>query len=252
MIAFDFSNKTALITGSDRGIGKSIAEEFAKYGIRAVLTSRTPAIIQSCKELKKQTGADLYAVQADLTKADERKMLVEESYRLLGHLDILVNNAGIQIRHRPENFPIEDFEKVININLTAVFDLCRLAGYRMLQQGSGCIINIASMLSFFGGTTVPAYAASKGGVAQLTKALSNDWAKQGVRVNAVAPGYIITEMNRALMEDPVRYSEIVSRIPVGRFGQPQDIAGTVLFLSSDAASYISGAVIPVDGGYLGR
>ncbi len=141
---------------------------------------------------------------------------------------------------------------MLNVNLTAVFRLCQLAGRVMLEQGGGKIINLASMLSFFGGYTVPAYAAAKGGVAQLTKALSNEWAIRNIQVNAIAPGYMATDMNTRLMEDPGRNQEILSRIPAGRWGTPEDIAGLAVFLASGASDYISGAVIPVDGGYLGR
>lgn len=147
---------------------------------------------------------------------------------------------------------MQDWEDVLQVNLTSVFQLCQLAGRKMLEQGAGKIINVASMLSFFGGYTVPAYAASKGGVAQLTKALSNEWAGRNVQVNAIAPGYMATEMNTALLADAKRNQEILARIPAGRWGSPEDVGGLAVFLASSASNYISGAVIPVDGGYLGR
>jgi 2-deoxy-D-gluconate 3-dehydrogenase len=163
-----------------------------------------------------------------------------------------VNCAGIQRRSKCEDFPIEYWDDVIEVNLTSVFELCQLAGRIMLNKGKGKIINVASMLSFFGGYTVPAYAASKGGVAQLTKALSNEWAGRGVNVNAIAPGYMATSLNTALINDPARNEKILARIPAGRWGQPEDLKGVIVFLASEFSNYINGAVIPVDGGYLGR
>ena len=169
-----------------------------------------------------------------------------------GQLDILVNAAGVQKRHQSEDFPVSEFEEVLSVNLTAVFELSQLAGRVMLQQGHGKIINIASLLSFFGGYTVPAYAASKGGVMQLTKALSNEWAAKGINVNAIAPGYMATDMNTALLADEKRNAEITARIPAQRWGTEDDMKGPLLFLASDASNYVHGAILPVDGGYLGR
>jgi len=169
-----------------------------------------------------------------------------------GTLDIIINNAGIQRRNKSEDFTIEDWDDVIEMNLTSVFMLSQLAGRIMLKKGKGKIINMASMLSFFGGYTVPAYAASKAGVALLTKALSNEWAGRGVNVNAIAPGYMDTAMNTALINDETRNEQILSRIPAGRWGKPSDLSGIAVFLASDASDYINGAVIPVDGGYMSR
>ena len=168
-----------------------------------------------------------------------------------GDLDILVNAHGIQRRHQPEEFPLSDWDDVISVNLSSVFVLCQEAGRVMLPKGRGKIINIASMISFFGGQTIHAYAASKGGVAQLTKALSNDWAGKGIQINAIAPGYMATDMNTALM-DPAnpRYQQITDRIPAHRWGTSDDMKGICVFLASPASDYITGAVIPVDGGYL--
>ena len=168
-----------------------------------------------------------------------------------GGIDILLNNAGVQRRSHCEDFTLEDWDTVINVNLNAVFVLCQLAGRKMLEQGGGKIINLASMLTFFGGFTVPAYAASKGAVAQLTKALCNEWASKGINVNAIAPGYMDTDMNTALT-DPTnpRYKEITDRIPAHRWGTGDDMKGAAIFLASAASDYLNGAVIPVDGGYL--
>lgn len=252
MYDLKLSGKKALVTGASRGLSRGIAEAFARAGIETVLTSSSDAVTEAAGLLRAE-GCAVHSVRADLGNADERERLFNESLALLGgKLDILVNNAGMQIRHRPEEFPLSDWEWLLEVNLTAVFDLCRLAGGHMLAAGHGKIINIASMLSFFGGTTVPAYAASKGGVAQLTKALSNDWAGRGLCVNAIAPGYMETDMNEALLANPVRYAEITARIPAGRWGKPEDVANAALFLASGLSDYVSGAVIPVDGGYLGR
>ena len=169
-----------------------------------------------------------------------------------GELEILLPAAGIQRRHPADRFPMEDWRLVLEVNLNAVFLLDQLAARVMLPKGYGKIINVASMLSFFGGLTVSAYAASKGAVAQMTKAMSNDWAAKGINVNAIAPGYFATEMNTALIDDPGRSREILARIPAGRWGQPEDMKGIAVFLASHASDYLNGAVIPIDGGYLGR
>lgn len=251
--SYDFSGKNVIVTGASRGIGYAIAKAFCESGANVIMVARGDTIEDAGTELKKISKGNVVTYRADLSVLEERKVFVDFCDEVFDRrMDVLVNNAGIQKRHKPEEFPVEDFNQVLNVNLVAVFDLCRLVGSRMLVQGKGSIINLASMLSFFGGVTVPAYAASKGGVAQLTKALSNDWAYRGIRVNAIAPGYIDTEMNTALIHNEVRYKEIVSRIPAGAFGRPEDIAGTALFLASESAAYVSGAVIPVDGGYLGR
>jgi 2-deoxy-D-gluconate 3-dehydrogenase len=176
----------------------------------------------------------------------------EECLAQLGTLDILIVNHGIQRRHPAEEFPIEDWDEVLEVNLTSMFMLDQLAGQVMLAKGKGKIINVASLMVFIGGITVPAYAAAKGGVGQLTKALSNEWASRGVNVNAIAPGYMATEMNEALMADPNRSKMISSRIPAQRWGQPDDMKGVAIFLASDASDYVNGAIIPVDGGWLGR
>ena len=167
-------------------------------------------------------------------------------------VDILVNNAGTQDRYPAVDFPLEAWDEVINVNLRSVFQLCQLFGRPMLERGAGQIVNLDSLLSFQGGFTVPAYAASKGAVAQVTKALCNEWAGQGVNVNAVAPGYMATDMNSALLADPDRLAQLSVRIPAGRWGNPEDIGNVVVFLASDAAAYVHGQVLAVDGGWLAR
>ena len=167
-------------------------------------------------------------------------------------VDILVNNAGTQERYPAIDFPLPAWDRIMDINLRAVFQLCQLFGAPMLERGQGKIVNLASLLSFQGGMTVPAYAASKGAVAQLTKALCNEWAGRGVNVNAIAPGYMNTDMNAALLADPVRLEQLSTRIPAGRWGQPQDIGDVVVFLASRAAAYVHGQVLAVDGGWMAR
>lgn len=236
---FDLSGKWALVTGG-RGLAIGMAEGLAKAGADVILMSRSTP----------ETEAFPF-VQADLSSRESLKKGFDEVLAITGgRLDILVNCAGIQRRHEIEEFPIEDWDEVIEVNLTACFELCQLAGNVMLKQGKGKIINIASMISFFGGMRIPAYAASKGGVAQLTKSLAVGWAGKGIQVNAIAPGYMATDMNTALIEDPVRNASILSRIPAGRWGTKEDMAGPCVFLASEASDYVSGAILPVDGAYL--
>ena len=192
-------------------------------------------------------------IAVDLADDRARQEAFDQAVALLGGLDILVNAAGIQRRHPSPEFPLQDWKDVLNVNLTAPFDLCQMAAKEFLKKEQPCgkIVNIASMLSFFGGMTVPAYAASKGGVAQMTKALCNELASKGIQVNAIAPGYMDTDMNVALTDvSNPRYREITDRIPAHRWGTPEDMKGTVVFLASRASDYLNGAVIPVDGGYL--
>jgi 2-deoxy-D-gluconate 3-dehydrogenase len=188
----------------------------------------------------------------DLAGRDAAERLIADAVALAGALDILVNNAGVIRRSAAEEHSDGDWDDVIAVNLSSVFRLSRAAGRQMLARGAGKIINIASLLSFQGGIRVPAYAAAKGGVAQLTKALANEWAGRGVNVNAIAPGYMATDSTRALREDQVRSREISARIPAGRWGEPEDLAGAVVFLASAASDYVHGHVLVVDGGWMGR
>jgi 2-deoxy-D-gluconate 3-dehydrogenase len=189
---------------------------------------------------------------ADLSDRAATDRLVSEAIQVMGAIDILVNNAGIIRRAPAASYPDEDWDAVLEINLTSVFRLCRAVGAHMLERGRGKIINIASLLAFQGGITVPSYSAAKGGVAQLTKALANEWAGRGVNVNAIAPGYMRTENTRALVEDPARSRQILERIPAGRWGEPQDLCGVAVFLASRASDYVHGHVLVVDGGWMGR
>ncbi len=250
MNLFDLTGKTAIVTGGSRGLGYGMAEGLCEAGAKVLLLATSDSVFAAAEKLR-EAGYEAFGMKCDLADRAVTAEVFEKAVEALGgRLDILVNNAGVQRRHPCEEFPLEDWDTVINVNLNAVFQLCQLAGRVMLAQGKGKIINVASMLSFFGGYTVPAYAASKGGVAQLTKALTNEWAGRGVCVNAVAPGYMATEMNTRLLEDEKRNAEISARIPMGRWGTPDDMKGVVVFLASAASDYLSGAVIPVDGGYL--
>lgn len=240
------AGKKAIITGG-RGLAEGIAEKFTLEGAEVVVFSRS----DSAQKLV-DAGKARHAIQMDLANRQSCREAFEAAMKLLdGRLDVLVNCAGIQRRHECEDFPMEDWDEVLEVNLTSVMEMCQMAGRVMLEQEHGKIINIASMNTFFGGIRIPAYAASKGGVAQLTKALSNAWASRGINVNAVAPGYMATEMNAALMADPRRSASILERIPAKRWGNMEDIAGPCAFLASDLSDYMNGAIIPVDGGYLG-
>lgn len=243
---FSVEGKRALVTGGTAGLGHAMAEALVAGGAQVAIVGRSDRLIAVAEEM----GA--LPLRADLADRSQTLGLIDRAVDALGGLDVLVNNAGAQIRHRAEEFPLEDWDQVLSVNLHAVWILAQAAGRVMLAQGRGKIINIASMMSFFGGITIPAYAASKGAVAQLTKALSNEWAGRGVNVNAIAPGYLDTELNAALVGNPQREPEILARIPAGRWGAPADLQGAVIFLASAASDYVHGAVLPVDGGYLGR
>ena len=242
---FDISGKKAIVTGGTRGLGYSMAEALCEAGADVVIIGSSDRVHESAKALKCK------AVQADLAKIEENYRAFNESLAFLGgDLDILVNCAGVIHRHPAEKYPYEDWKNVLDVNLNSVFILCQEAGKIMLPKGYGKIINVASMLSFFGGQTVPAYSASKGAVMQLTKALTNEWAGRGINVNAIAPGYMETDLNAALIANKQRFETISARIPAGRWGKADDMKGLTVFLASPASDYICGAIIPVDGGYM--
>lgn len=247
---FDLRGKTAVVTGASRGIGLGVATGLIRAGANVITLQRSDPP-ETLNELARDNGTTTAKVDMDLS--DEESISTAISRTLESHdVDILVNNAGTQIRHDSEAFPLEDFDTVMDINLRSVFQLCQGFAPGMLERGHGKIINLASLLSFQGGLRVPAYAASKGAVAQLTKAMCNEWAHRGINVNAVAPGYFDTEMNSALLADEERREQISSRIPAKRWGNAEDMAGAVVFLASAASDYIHGVVLPVDGGWLAR
>ncbi len=248
---FDISGKKAIISGGSRGLGKGMARGLHDAGVELVLMGTSESVMKTAAQIHTEE-VPVWGVIADFRDKKDVERAFGEALSLLGDLDILVNNAGMQIRHPAEAFPLEDWETVLAVNLTAAFIMSQLAGALMLSKGCGKIINIASLLSFQGGITVPAYAASKGGIAQMTKALANEWAGRGVNVNAIAPGYMATDNTSALRADEVRNRQILERIPAGRYGTPEDMVGTVIYLSSPASDYVNGSVLVVDGGWMGR
>ena len=252
---FDIEGRKAIVTGATRGLGWGMAEGLMESGAEVVIWGTSEKVNGVAEEFRSR-GFACQGVVADLADRASLNAAFSRSLELLGgRIDILVNCAGIQRRHPSEEFPMSDWDAVLEVNLTAPFELCQLAGREMLKEGYGKIINIASMQSFFGGFTIPAYASAKGGIALLTKALCNEWAGRGINVNAIAPGYMATEMNTALL-DPAnpRYKEITDRIPAHRWGRAkgEDMKGTCIFLASHASDYLNGAVIPVDGGYASK
>jgi 2-deoxy-D-gluconate 3-dehydrogenase len=248
---FDLHGKTALVTGSSRGLGLGIARALAEAGARIALHGSQAVPADATKQLNDaQPGA--LAVTGDVSDPAACIQIVEQVVERFGSIDILINNAGTIRRAPAAEHSWEDWNAVLETNLSSVFRLSQLAGKHMLAQGSGKIVNIASLLTFQGGVTVPAYAAAKGGVGQLTKALANEWASRGVNVNAIAPGYMETDNTTALRADPVRSRQILERIPAGRWGTPADLAGAAVFLASRASDYMHGHVLVVDGGWMGR
>jgi 2-deoxy-D-gluconate 3-dehydrogenase len=249
---FGLRGKIALVTGSSQGLGKAMARALAQAGADVIVNGREAAKLAPVAAEISALGVKSTAIAADLGKRADVQRLIDQAIAWQGHLDILVNNAGIIRRTPAADHSDADWDTVIDVNLNGVFTACRVAGRHMLARGSGKIVNIASLLTFFGGITVPGYAASKGAVGQLTKALSNEWAGKGVNVNAIAPGYMRTDNTAALQADAVRSKEILSRIPANRWGEPGDLEGAVVFLSSAASDYLSGHVMAVDGGWCGR
>ncbi|KAH0425137.1 2-deoxy-D-gluconate 3-dehydrogenase [Colletotrichum camelliae] len=255
---FSLQGRTAVITGGTRGIGQAMAVSLAEAGSDIILIQRD----ESNTETKKQVealGRKATIYTADLSNQEQVEGLTQ---RILadGHdVSILVTCAGIQRRHPAHKFPMGDWDEVLQVNLKTVWTLCRDLGAYMLTRSPnpvnghrGSIINVASLVSFQGGITVPAYAAAKGGIAQLTKALSNEWASQGVNVNAIAPGYVATDMNEALINNRERAASILARIPAGRWGTPDDFKGATVFLAGAGSLYVSGELLTVDGGWMGR
>jgi 2-deoxy-D-gluconate 3-dehydrogenase len=250
--AFKLDGKTALVTGASAGLGAAIAVALAEAGANVVAHGNSREPDKTC-ELIKGSGRRSLAVRGNLGDKNVPQQLMAQTLDEFGRLDILINNAGTIRRAPAVDYSEEDWATVIEVNLSSVFRLSQLAGKHMIETGhGGKIVNIASLLSFQGGITVPAYAASKGGVAQLTKALANEWAKYGINVNAIAPGYMRTDNTAALQADETRNRQILERIPAGRWGEPDDLAGPAVFLSSSASNYLNGHILVVDGGWLGR
>ncbi|MGK9369768.1 SDR family oxidoreductase [Melioribacter sp. Ez-97] len=248
---FKLDGKIALVTGSNQGIGQKYAQALAEAGADIIGVSYVDDFTET-EKLVKAAGRNFKSYVSDFSDRKSLYGFIEQVKKDFPRIDILVNNAGTILRKPIAEHPDEYWDKVIEVNLSAQFILTREIGRDMVERGYGKIVFIASLLSFQGGILVPGYAASKGGVKQLTMAFANEWASKGVTVNAIAPGYIATENTRQLREDPVRNKAIQDRIPAGRWGVPEDLMGAMVFLCSDASSYVNGTVLVVDGGWMAR
>jgi 2-deoxy-D-gluconate 3-dehydrogenase len=247
---FCLTDRIAVVTGAGRGIGRAIAMALAGAGANVVAVGRRPAsdLVAEVERL----GRRCVAVTADLEDPVQVETVIPRALQAMGRVDILVNNAGLIVRKPAVEVTAEDWHRVIQVNLHAVFRLCQDAARDMLPRRRGKIINVGSLMSFEGGILISSYTASKGAIGQLTKALANEWAPQGVNVNAIVPGYIATDLTQALQDDPVRNPAILARLPAGRWGRPDDLAGAAVFLASAASDYVHGHLLAVDGGWLAR
>ena len=252
---FDLTGKSAIVTGANTGLGQGMALALAQAGADIALIGRSDPV-ETLEQLDK-IGVKSHFIQTDLSQSDKAQEIITEAAAALGGLDILVNNAGTIKRNEAINFTVDDWDSVINVNLRSLFFYSQAFAKHLIAgkksgKRSGKIINIASMLSFQGGIRVPSYAASKSGVSGLTKALANEWATHGINVNAIAPGYFATNNTAELQADEKRNKDILGRIPTGRWGDPSDLDGAVIFLASEASNYVQGITLPVDGGWLSR
>lgn len=248
--AFDLTGKTAIVTGSCRGLGRGMAVGLAGAGADLVLVDRDEAT--DTAKVIESMGRKALAISADLMSIETIPSIMEKTLQAFGKVDILINNAGTIRRTPAIDFSVKDWDDIMAVNARTVFFLSQAVARDMVKRKSGKIINIASLLSFQGGILVPSYAASKGAVAQVTKALANEWASLGININAIAPGYMATDNTKALREDPVRSKAILDRIPAGRWGTPGDLADVAVFLASPASDYVNGHVLVVDGGWMAR
>lgn len=250
---FKLDGKTAIVTGASRGLGRGMAVGLAEAGADLILVARSKDGLSETADMVEEQGQQALSVACDVTDLDTfKEEVIEQGKDKFGSIDVLINNAGIIRRAPAHEHSDEDWDDVIDVNLSSLFKISREVGKVMIDQGSGKIINIASLLTYFGGITVPSYAASKGGVAQVTKALANEWAQHDIQINAIAPGYYETDNTAPLQEDEDRYEAISERIPAGRWGQPEDLKGAAVFLASDASNYVNGHVMLVDGGWMAR
>ena len=248
---FKLDDRVAFVTGARRGLGQAIAVGLAQAGADIACVSRT-GDADDTKQLVEKSGRRFYDLQADLGVPEQRQGIVERVVNELGRIDILVNNAGGGGRFPPEDYPDEDWRYLLEVHLNAAFDLSQQAAGHMFRRGRGKIINIGSVMSFEGGWHIPAYAAAKHGIAGLTKSLATAWSRRGINVNCIAPGYFDTDLPQSLKNDPLRAPQILDRIPCGRWGEPDEVAGLAVFLASDAANYMHGSVVAIDGGWLAR
>lgn len=249
---FGLQGKVAIVTGASRGLGQAMAIALGQAGATVVAVGSRPESVTATMEMLEAQNIPCLAIGCEQSDGTQIQDAIDNVINKFGKIDILVNNAGTIKRAPAHEFSDDDWNEVINVNLNGVFKFCRGVGQHMLKQGSGKIINIASLLSFSGGITVPAYAASKGAVAQLTKALANEWASSGIQVNAIAPGYFETDNTFNIRQDAERHKSITARIPSGEWGKPEDLAGAVVFLSSNASNYMNGHIMLVDGGWMAR
>ena len=249
---FNLHGKKAIITGGAQGLGFSMVEAFHNAGVEVAVIDISDEIVNISNKLE-AGDAKVHGVKGNLLDMDSLRQSFKEALEKLGGtVDILINSAGLIERKPALEFSLESWNRILGLNVTSVFELSRLAAVEMKKQGSGKIINMGSILSVLGGFNAAAYSTSKGAVLQLTKSLSNEWAEFGIQVNAIAPGYMLTTMNTDLMNDPVRGPQVEARIPAKRWGTPEDVAGVALFLAAPASNYVTGTLIPVDGGVLGR
>jgi 2-deoxy-D-gluconate 3-dehydrogenase len=249
---FSLDGCRALVTGASRGLGRASAIALAQAGADVMCVSSRKGGCSETASAIRDAGRQAWELAADLSERDEVLALADAAEDAAGPIDVLVNNAGTIRRHAAVDYPLHEWDVVLRTNLDAVFILSQRLGQAMVQRRRGKIVNIASLLSFSGGITVPAYTASKHAVAGLTKALANEWATFGVQVNAIAPGYFRTDNTQALRDNASRSTEIGARIPAGRWGEPDDLAGAVVFLASRASDYVNGHVLVVDGGWMAR
>ncbi|HEY0497673.1 MAG TPA: glucose 1-dehydrogenase [Kutzneria sp.] len=249
-VSFDLHGRTALITGGTRGIGRALAEGVGAAGARVVITGRTKEGVDEAVDGLRALEIDATGVAWDVTEHERAQEIVDAVLAEHGALDIVINNAGIIERAPAAEFPLETWQRVLTTNLTGAFALSQAAGRKMIDRGYGRIINMASVLGFSGGRNVVAYTTAKGGLIQLTRSLAAEWSRHGVTVNAIAAGYIATDLTAELRADPDRAQDLLSRIPAGRWGTGEDLVGATVFLSSDASSYVTGSVLAVDGGWM--
>ena len=249
--SFSLKGRTALVTGASAGLGRWMSEGLAEAGADVAIVARSERLAETEARIR-EIGRDCLALPCDLAEESAVTEVVDATIERFGNLDILVNNAGITFRAPAEDYPVAEWDRVVGLNQRSLFLLAQAAGRHMLKRGRGKIVNVASLICFIGGKNIVAYTASKSAVAGITRSLANEWASRGVHVNAIAPGYFLTDMTQALFDDPEREPEITARIPAGRWGGEDDIKGAAVFLASDASDFVHGQLLVVDGGWLAR